>query len=152
MGQGMAPQPSTSRPALLAAQLEGFGMQAGFASTVSAELVSRHPLAHRLGLPAFSKLLSAKGLAPSAAAEAARAIFALETFDLGGRLDHAMQELEAAGVSHGQALAAGLEGARIHRTGVRPGVDPSTEAELFALRFSLAVVAVALTIAWLQLR
>ncbi|MCP3986379.1 MAG: hypothetical protein GY723_18520 [bacterium] len=136
-----------SRPEALATAFGRLGMPARAASTLSADLVLRHPMARRLGLHRMEATLREQGLAADPAADAAPMLFALESYDLGHRLADVRNELRIAGVTDDRAVAAVFEAARLHRESGEPEASvPHTPglASLIAASLTLYTVAVAL--------
>jgi hypothetical protein len=114
------------RADLLASEFQRFGMAKRAADRLSSEMLLRHPLAHRLGVPMLARRFARLGLQPDDAIQLALTIWGLERLMLGACFQDLLDLLRRAGVEECQAFPACVEARRLWRksgTRLHP-VDP----------------------------
>lgn len=131
----------TSRIELLEAEFSSRGMHPSAAADLACHLVINHPVAQRFGMQKLTDEIISHGMGIDDADETARVLLAIELMDRGADFDKMMGELERYDVTGGDALAAALDGSRIHRA---TGSSDESTTELTAhLLTGITAIAIA---------
>jgi len=129
---------SATRTELLAHELERFGLAQAEASALSSEIVTQHPLAHRIGVKSLTQRVSRHGLAPDEASHLALAVWGLERLWLGACFQDLLEALRLAEVDHAQAYPACIDARRLWTAAGE--TDPVMAQEEFLLRWLMCSV------------
>lgn len=114
------------RADLLASEFQRFGMAKPAAATLSSDVVLRHPLAHRVGVPKLVRRLVRHGVDPENANHLALTLWGLERLMLGACFQDLIDVLRRAGVEDAHAFPACVDARRLwrdHAEQLQP-VDP----------------------------
>jgi hypothetical protein len=136
---GGIPVSISKRADLLASEFQRFGMAKLEADHLSSELVLRHPLAHRVGVPKLACRFVGLGLAPDDATHLALSLWGLERLMLGACFQDLLDTLRCAGLEESQAFPAAVEARRLWlESSTR--IDP-VDQDLRLARWCVAVLA-----------
>ena len=105
----------SKRADLLASEFQRLGMAKPEADHLSSELVLRHPLAHRVGVPKLARRFVRLGLAPEDANHLALSLWGLERLMLGACFQDVLDTLRRAGLEECHAFPAAMEARRLWR-------------------------------------
>ena len=136
--------PLSKRADLLASEFQRFGMAKSAADVLSSEMVLRHPLAHRVGVPTLAHRFVGLGLEQGDATHLALVVWGLERLMLGACYQDLLDAWRQAGVPQELAIPAGMEARRLWRAGgtrLAP-VDPDLQLARWCVTL-LAVLLVA---------
>ena len=131
-----------TRMDLLASEFQRFGMAADAATALSCDVVIRHPLAHRLGVPKLTQRLIAHGVARESATHLALALWGLEHLGLGACYQDLLVALRRAGVDDAEAIPACVAARRLWcaASQLAPDVDPDIQLARWCLLFLATLV------------
>ena len=124
---------STTCTDLLAHELERFGLDAAQANALSSEVVTRHPLAHRIGVKQLTQRVTRHGLPPEEASHLALALWGLERLWLGACFQDLLEALRVAEVEDAKAYPACIDARRLWTAAGRSA--PLMAQEEFLLRW-----------------
>lgn len=132
----------SKRAGLLASEFQRFGMPEPEATSLSSEMVLRHPLAHRVGVPVLARRFVRLGLEPEDAIQMALTVWCLERLMLGHCFQDLLERLRRAGVEEQRALPACIEARRLWRNG-GAGLQP-VDLDRMLVRWCVPMLAAAL--------
>lgn len=123
---------------LLAHELVRFGLDEAHANALSSEVVTRHPLVHRIGVGRLAQQVKRHGLAQEEASHLALALWGLERLWLGACFQDLLEALRVAEVDDAKAYPACIEARRLWTAAGQTA--PMMAQEEFLLRWLAASI------------